>query len=160
MRKIIFRGKRLGSGEWAQGGIAPAYHAADDPVGPEICDGYSIIADGRAYAVDQDSLGQYTGMDDKNGQPIFEDDLVTATHVDGEGMIRGRVRFGLHAANMSQQHVCQGFWIEWAADEFLRKELGFWRERLTVIGPWADNARMWDRWCEEAAALQKARENI
>lgn len=160
MRRIIFRGKRLGSGEWVKGGIAPAYHAAEDPMAPDTCDGYSIVADGRAYAVDQDSVGQYTGMTDKNGLPIFEDDLVTATHADGEGIIRGRVRYGVHAANMSQQSVCVGFWIEWAADEFLRKELGFWRERLTVIGPWADNARMWDRWCEESAALQKARENI
>ena len=159
MRKIIFRGKRIGSGGWVQGGIAPAYHAAEGPMEPEIRDGYSIIADGRAYAADQDSLGQYTGMDDKHGTPIFEDDLVEAVSHSGE-LLRGQVRFGLHAANMSQQSVCVGFWIEWAADEFLRKELGFWRERLTVIGPWADNARTWDRWCEEAAALQKASGNI
>lgn len=155
MRKIIFRGKRR-NGEWVQGLIGPAYYDENGPVEPGR-DAYSIIAERRSYAVDQDTIGQYTGMDDKNGTPIYEDDLVQATHCDGEGVIRGRVRFGLHAANMSQQSVCVGFWIEWAADEFLRKELGFWRERLTVIGPWADNDRMWDRWCEEAAALERAR---
>lgn len=159
MRKIIFRGRRIGTGEWVRGGIAPAYHAAEDPMEPDRQEGYSILADGRAYAVDQDTIGQYTGMDDKAGNPIFEDDLVTTTHFDGEGVIRGRVRFGPHAANMSQQHVCQGFWIEWAADEFLRKELGFWRERLTVMTPWAENPRLWDRWCEEAAALERARQD-
>ena len=150
MRKIIFRGRRIGTGEWVYGGAAPT----------ALKDGYSIHNGIRAYAVDQDSIGQYTGMEDINGTPIYEDDLVQATSITGEGLIRGRVRFGLHRANATQLHVCQGFWIEWAADEFLRKELGFWRERLTVIGPWADNARMWDRWYEEAAALQKAQENL
>ena len=149
MRKIIFRGRRINSFEWVRGGISPT----------ALKDGYSISSVIRSYAVDQDTIGQYTGMNDRNGTPIFEDDLVQATHFDGEGIIRGRVRFGLHAANMSQQSVCVGFWIEWAADEFLRKELGFWRERLTVIGPWADNDRTWDRWCEEAAALERARQD-
>lgn len=147
MRKIIFRGRRINSTEWVRGGISPT----------ALNDGYSISSGIRSYAVDQGTIGQYTGMNDRNGAPIYEDDLVTATHADGEGIIRGRVRFGLHAPTMSQCHFSQGFWIEWAADEFLRKELGFWRERLTVIGPWADQPRTWDRWCEEAAALERAR---
>ena len=155
MRKILFRGKRISGGEWAQGGIAPAYHAAEDPMEPETQEGYSILADGRAYAVDQDSIGQYTGLSDQYGAPIFEDDLVIAHHFDGEGIIRGRVRFGRHAGNMSQMHVSQGFYIEWAADEFLRKELGFWRERISVIGPWADQPETWDRWIEEAGRLER-----
>ena len=156
MRKIIFRGRRR-NGEWVMGLIGPAYYDEHGPV--EGREAYSIIAERRSDAVDQDTIGQYTGMNDKNGVPIYEDDLVQATSITGEGLIRGRVRFGLHRANGTQLQVCQGFWIEWAADEFLRRELGFWRERLAVIGPWADNARTWDRWCEEAAALSRAQEN-
>lgn len=159
MRKIIFRGKRIGSGEWVQGGIVPAYHEAAEPLEPEVEEGYSIVADGRAYAVDQDSIGQYTGKKDKNGTSIFEDDLVEAVRHTGE-LIRGRVRFGTHSPTMQAYHYMVGWWIEWAGDDFLRKELGFWRERITVIGPWADNDRLWDQWCEEAAAHERAQETM
>lgn len=159
MRKIIFRGKRIGNVEWVQGGIAPAYHEAADPMEPMIQDGYSIVTDGRAYAVDQDSIGQYTGKKDKRGNPIFEDDLVEAVRHTGE-LIRGRVRFGTHAPTMKFDSCSVGWWIDWAGDEFLRKELGYWREKITVIGPWADNDRMWDQWCEEAAADERAKQNL
>lgn len=159
MRKIIFRGRRIGSGEWVQGGIAPAYHETADPMTPEEQEGYSIIADGRAYAVDQDSIGQYTGKNDTTGTPIFEDDLVEAVRHTGE-LIRGRVRFGTHAPSMMNDSCSVGWWVEWAADEFLRKELGFWREKITVVGPWADNDRMWDQWCEEEAAYERAKKSM
>lgn len=159
MRKIIFRGKRIGSGEWVQGGIAPAYHEAQDPLQPMIQDGYSILADGRAYAVDQDSIGQYTGKNDKNGAPIFEDDLVEAVSHTGE-LFRGRVYFGTHAPTMQCDSCSVGWWIGWAGDEFLRKELGFWKDRISVIGPWADNQRLWDQWCEEAAAYERAQKSM
>lgn len=160
MRKIIFRGKLIGSGKWVQGGIAPAYHEAADPMAHEEQEVYySIITKGRPYAVDQDSIGQYTGKNDKNGEPIFEDDLVEAVSHTGE-LIRGRVRFGTHAPTMQCDPCSVGWWIQWAWNEFLRKELGFWREKITVVGPWADNDRMWDQWCEEAAAYERAKENL
>jgi len=159
MRKIIFRGKQLGSGEWVRGGISPAYYAPGNPMAPEQAEGYSIIQYGRAYAVDQASIGQYTGKNDKNGAPIFEDDLVQAVCHTGE-LIRGRVRFGTHSPTMQCDTCSVGWWIEWAGDEFLRKELGFWQEKITVVGPWADNDRIWDQWCEEAAAHERAQETM
>ena len=159
MRIILFRGKRIGSREWVEGGIVPAYHEAADPMEPEVEKGYSIVADGRAYAVDQDSIGQYTGKSDKNGTPIFEGDLVEAVSSTGR-MLRGRVFFGPHAPTMQADHYTVGWWIGWAGDEFLRKELGFWREKITVVGPWADNERLWDQWCEEAAEHERAQETM
>ena len=159
MRKIIFRGKRLGSGEWVKGGIAPAYHEASDPMAPEEQEGYSIIDDGRAYAVDQDSIGQYTGKKDRDGNPIFEDDLVEAITHTGE-MIRGRIRFGTHAPTMQCDPCSVGWWIQWAGDDFLCKELGFWYERIRAVCPCADDPRLWDRWVMEASADERARKNM
>ena len=159
MRKIIFRGKRIGGGEWVQGGIAPAYHNAGEPTEPMNGDGYSILADGRAYAVDQDSIGQYTGVRDKKGNPIFEDDLVEAVWINGK-TIRGRVCFGRHAPTASISSNSLGWWSEWAGEEFMRRDLLFWRAKITVIGSWADDPRKWDQWCEEAAAYEQARQSM
>lgn len=48
MRIILFRGKRIGTGEWVQGGIEPAsaYHEAGYPMTPEEQEGYIIISEG------------------------------------------------------------------------------------------------------------------
>lgn len=157
MKKYLFRGKRLGGGEWVQGGIAPAYHnPPGDPFALEAAQGYAILADGRAYAVEQETIGQYTGLTDADGREIFEDDLVRMDY-SPEHQIAGRVRYGLyHSMNGGAPN--QGWWIEWN-EEFWRPELAWWHKKIRVIGPWADNQAIWDQWKMEGAAHDRFQEN-
>lgn len=156
MRKHLFRGKRLSGGEWVQGGIAAAYHTAGDPFALDEAQGYAILADGRAYAVEQESIGEYSGLQDAEGLEIFEGDLV-AGDFSGTHQIFGVVRFGLYGTSKIGSPN-QGWWIEWN-EEFWRPELAWWQNRMRVIGPVTDHAEEWEQRQKEGKARDSAQGN-
>lgn len=133
MREILFKAKRKDNGEWVEG-----YYLNIAKINHFICTG-KIKLDGalkgiiapEMYAIDPDTICQYTGLTDKNGNKIWENDIVNRTdlHVVSEPSI-GFIEYDLENTS---------FLIHWT-NKVEYSPTYHWKDKLQVIGNIFDNA--------------------
>lgn len=135
MREYLFRGKRKDNGEWVEG-----YLGQDTIIGNgKTWLGYVVkpipqkLWDCDWFEIDPATVGQYTGLKDKNGNRIFEGDIV---------------RFEYTGKNLGVEGVetvifeCGKFGVKWGWHKDFVCLDGFANTTKEIIGNIHDNPEL------------------
>lgn len=131
MREILFKAKRDGSGEWVEGYYAECkgktFIGIGISIGIDAFKGFCTPVI-RWLEVDPETLCQFTGICDKNGNKIWENDIVNRN---GE---YAPVKFGMYCSSFDYGNYNFGFYVDFPEETFYRKELGYWCRKVETAG--------------------------
>ena len=107
--RYLFRGERLEQNAKGQHAWHVGYLYLDEEFG-----NYRIISGDRDYAIAPSSIGQCTGLRDKNGRLIFEGDIIQAAYLqeafavewrESAWMLSDKVSIFLHNMDLSKVEI-------------------------------------------------------
>lgn len=140
MREILFRGKTTNNGKWVYGYIDYNFNTK-----------IAFMRTPKHIYTDVDmvipeTVGQYTGITDKNGKKIFEGDIVKNDWCFMKG--NSIIRFGEYKSfdmsnDFRQGHL--GFYIEALSESkkmLYRKDILYYADKCEVIGNVFDNPEL------------------
>lgn len=141
MREILFRGKRVGIEEWVEG----FYLTSPEFDNQEI----AVITTDKPrnpWYVSKETVGQFTGLTDKNGKKIFEGDIVTNEWYFIKGV--SVVKFGHYKTldmdkDFQQGHL--GFYLEHndlINLKSVRRDMMYFANKCEVIGNIHNNPKL------------------
>ena len=126
MREILFKAKRIDNGEWVEGYyLRDQYHRGGKDIifyrkDSDLFTVYTNI-------IDPETLCQFTGLCDKNGKKIWENDIIQY------GTVAAVVRFGEYGnGNL-------GFYVDFPEGTNYRKDFSYWAKKVVVIGNAVDD---------------------
>lgn len=141
MREILFRAKRINDGEWVEG----YYAIARDRRGLEQHN--ILITDNKHgyfgwHEINPETVCQFTGLHDKNGNKIWENDIVEY-HFDNTK--KAPIRYGTYQSCFDTKETAHcGFYVDWSEKTYFRKDLGYWINMIeaNVVGNIFDNPEL------------------
>ena len=132
MREILFKAKRTDNGEWVEGYVVRKHglYFIYDIVNSESCRQ-------NIYEIDPETLCQFTGLYDRYGNKIWENDILKTWSDE-----YAQVKFGFYDTGFASGDYNQGFYVYFSEESFLRKELGYWCKESYVRGNIFDNPEL------------------
>lgn len=149
--RYLFKAKELDGGEWVKGNYVKGLDEFAN------CEEAHIIFEPNAmfyssgetdgwYKVDPTTICQCTGLKDKNGKLIWENDIVKDLFSDA----CAQIKYGSYQScfdSTKTEHV--GFYVDWSGKytKRYRKDLGYWINMVNaeVIGNIFDNPELLGR---------------